>query len=112
MAQVGGFSLVTAISCRLASGTCGYGHVMLHTQRRRTRRIAAASVLGAILFISTAACSSETKDDLKKVGSDLSTDAKTDASKASTGAESVGSELSSDASSVSSSLSSSSASGN
>ena len=108
MAQRGGFFLVTPISCCLADGTCGYRHAMLTPKRR----IAAATMLGAALFVSTAACSSNTKDDLKKVGSDLSTDASTGASKASTGAESVGSELSSDASSVSSSLSSSSSSGN
>jgi hypothetical protein len=66
------------------------------------RRIIAASLLGAALFVSTAACSSNTKDDLKKVGSDLSTDASTGISNASTGAENVGSEVSSDVSSVSS----------
>jgi hypothetical protein len=68
-----------------------------------TRRIAAATLLGTALLVSTAACSSNTKDDLKKVGSDLSTDASTGISNASTGAENVGSELSSDVSSASNS---------
>jgi hypothetical protein len=108
MAQTGGFSVVTAFSCRLAFGACGYRHAMLKT----TRRIAASSLLGVALIVSTAACSSNTKDDLKKVGSDLSTDASSNASKASTGAESVGSELSSDVSSASNSLSTASSSGN
>ena len=82
------------------------------TAIHRTRRIAAASVLGTALLFSSAACSSNTKDDLKKVGSDLSTDASSNGSKASTGAESVGSELSSDVSSASNSLSTASSSGN
>src|SRR4051794_37399624 len=88
---------------RLRDGACGYRHGM----PSRTRTIAAASLLGAVLFVSVPACSSSTKDDLKKVGSDLSSDAKTDASKASTGAESVGSDVSNSVSSASSSLSSS-----
>ena len=91
MAQRGGFFLVTPISCRLADGTCGYRHGML----KPSRRIAAASLLGAALVVSTAACSSNTKDDLKKVGSDLSTDASTGVSNASTDINGVGSELSS-----------------
>jgi hypothetical protein len=74
----------------------------------RSRRIAAASLLGAVLVISTPACSSNTKDDLKKVGSDLSTDASSAGSKASTGAESVGSDISNTVSSASSDLNSSS----
>ena len=108
MAQRGGFSLVTAISCCLADGTCGYRHAMLTPKRR----IAAATLLGAALFVSTAACSSNTKDDLKKVGSDLSTDASTGISNASTGAENVGSEVSSDVSSANNSRSTASSSGN
>ena len=89
MAQRGGFFLVTPISCRLADGTYGYGHRML----KRSRRIAAASLLGTVLLVSTAACSSNTKGDLKKVGSDLSTDASTGVSNASTDINGVGSEL-------------------
>jgi hypothetical protein len=110
MAQTGGFFLVTPISCCLAHRTCGYRHAML--KPTAIRRTLAASVLGGALLFGSVACSSNTKDDLKKVGSDLSTDASTGASKASTGVQSVGSELSSDVSSASSSLSSSSSANN
>jgi len=63
--------------------------------RRRTTHLVLAAIT-ALALLAPAACSSNTKDDVKKTGSDLSTDAKSDASN-----------LSSDASSLSDSLSSS-----
>ena len=63
--------------------------------RRRMNHYLLAAV-AALALLAPIACSSETKNDVKKTGSDLSTDAKSNASS-----------LSSDASSFSESLSSS-----
>lgn len=63
--------------------------------RRHTLRFVLAAA-AALALLAPTACSSETKNDVKKTASDLSTDAKSN-----------GSSLSSDASSLSNSLSSS-----
>jgi len=58
--------------------------------------LALSVVLGAT---GTAACSSETKDDLKKTGSDIGSDAKSKASELSSDASSLSSSYNSDSSS-------------
>jgi hypothetical protein len=49
-------------------------------QNRRTR--VAAVLVGGLLLLGTAACSKDTKNDIKQLGSDVKSDVKSDASQA------------------------------
>ena len=66
--------------------------------RKRLTTVAVAGVI-AIASIANLACSSETKDDLRKAGSDISSDAKSEVSKASSSVSSFSSEHNADSSS-------------
>jgi hypothetical protein len=68
--------------------------------RRRLTTLALGGVI-AITSLANVACSNETKDDLRKTGSDITSDVKSDASKASSSASSFSSSLDSDSSSSS-----------
>ncbi len=65
------------------------------------RKRLTTAVLGivAVASLTSVGCSSETKDDLRKTGSDIGSDAKSDASKASNSVSSFSSDLKSDSSS-------------
>jgi gas vesicle protein len=59
---------------------------------KRIAGVLGAAAVTAVVLVAPA-CSSNTKDDVKKVGSDLSTDAKSGASQLSTDVQSVSSSI-------------------